>query len=700
MHNSHDDVSFTLYNEGEKMVAKVDNLQDLKLMAKTLRALSLDAVQTANSGHPGLPLGCAELMAYLYLSSDFRFHSGDPCWLARDQFVLSAGHGSALLYSALHLMEYDISLEDLKQFRQLDSKCPGHPEFHIECGVEATTGPLGQGLANAVGMAVHAKMMEGRFGELFKKKVYALAGDGCLMEGISHEALSFAGHYNLDNLVIIYDYNRITLDADYSVSCSDAVKERMKGHNFDVIEISDGNSIEAIAEGFAQLEKQTRPVIIILKTTIGLGLSPKLAGTHFAHGAPAGAEEVANFKKSNGLNPDQFFYVPASLKEIIAEKSEKNRAEYEKWMGEFSIWKQENPTEAKMFDLMDKKTDAYKNNIDQVAEDLKALYSNEPDALRSVHGKALQILADRLPQLIGGSADLSASDKSRLNDYESVTRDNFGHEARNIPFGVREFAMAAITNAIAAQGMFISFCATFFTFSDYMRNAVRLAALSHYPSIFVYTHDSIFVGEDGPTHQPIEHLASLRAMPNLIVFRPCDSYEVAAVWTWILNNQKGPVAIVLTRQKVAVATENENFSYEDTVAKGAYVIRDFNPSEEKETHEVRLFASGSEVSLAIDVARYLVSDKGCRCKVVSVTSFELFDKLSDKEQQSILGKEENVRRISIEAASTFGWNKFVSNGLMIGIDTFGHSAKAIDIQEKVGLTVDHIIRRYNEHKWT
>ncbi len=657
--------------------------EDLKkLLGKTanaIRQLSMEAVQKANSGHPGLPLGCAELGAFLY-GSLLRHNPKNPKWLNRDRLVLSAGHGSMWLYSCLYLSGFKVSLEEIKHFRQLHSITPGHPEYGMTEGVEATTGPLGQGVGNAVGMALGLKMLAERFNredfELFNSKVYCLAGDGCMMEGISSEASSFAGHLQLDNLILIYDSNHICLDGPTSECFTENTKARYRAYGWDVYEL-DGYDFDRMESLFGELKKkQDRPVFIELRTVIGKG-SPHKAGTSKAHGSPLGSEEVVLTKDALGL-PKEEFYVPQAVLSYFEQRLEKDEGCEREWNELFRRWAAAYPELAEEFKQMKEK-----HLPDHLEETLNQVEIKSPIAGRAASQIVLNALAKHMPQLIGGSADLSVSDLTMMKEYPILTANHFG--GRNIKYGVREFAMGTITNGLSLTGMFTPFCGTFLTFSDYMRNSIRLACLSHYQVIYQFTHDSIFLGEDGPTHQPVEHLAALRAIPNLHLIRPADSHEVRMAWIAALRYH-GPTAIILSRQNLPDLAQTK-VPYEKGMALGAYIVK-----KEKGAPDFTLFATGSELSLALEAAERL-EKIGKQVRVVSFPCWQLFEKQSSAYKESVVGGNLGVR-VAIEAATDFGWHKYIGqDGIAICMEGFGHSAPAADLAQEFGFTVDAIVER-------
>lgn len=657
----------------------VDLKKQLGKIANTIRELSMEAVQKANSGHPGLPMGCAEFGAYLY-GCVLKINSKNPKWLNRDRFVLSAGHGSMWLYSCLHLAGFDVTLDDIKQFRQLHSKTPGHPELHMTPGVEATTGPLGQGVGNAVGMALGLKILGKKFNKegfsLFDSKVYCLAGDGCIMEGVSAEASSLAGHLGLDNLVLIYDANKVTLDGFLSESDSEDTKMRYQAYGWQVYEI-DGYDFDAMESLFSLIrDGQTKPCFIMMRTVIGKG-SPNKAGTHKVHGSPLGVEEVALTKKALGL-PEENFYVPQSAYTFFAGRLAKMTQMEEQWNERLLAYSKAYPD---LFAEFKKMKDL---ELPQDLEELlRKIEIKSPIATRASSQAVLQVLGDLLPHLYGGSADLSSSDCTMMKKFPLIAPGQFG--GRNIKYGVREFAMATAASGLSELGLFTPFIGTFLTFSDYMRNAIRLAALSKVKVIYQFTHDSIFLGEDGPTHQPIEQLASLRAMPNLHVIRPADTHEVKMAWVAALQ-YKGPTAIVLCRQNLPDVVGTD-VAFVEGVGKGAYIVK-----RETGSLQFTLLATGSELSLAIDVASSL-EKRGKSVRVVSMPCWEIFEKQSDEYKLSVLG-DPQAKRVSIEAATGFGWAKWIGlDGISIAMETFGESAPATDLAAEFGFNVDAILDR-------
>lgn len=656
-----------------------DLKKSLSKIAMTIRGLSMDGVQKANSGHPGMPMGCAELGAYLY-GVLLRHNPKNSKWLNRDRLVLSAGHGSMWLYSCLHLAGFKLSLEEIKKFRQLHSHTPGHPEYGLTDGVEATTGPLGQGVGNAVGMALGLKLLAAKFNKdgypLFNSKVYCIAGDGCMMEGISAEASSFAGHLKLNNLVLIHDANKVCLDGPTSECFTEDTKERYKSYGWDVFDV-DGYDFDQIDKVFSSIQKkQDRPVFIEFRTIIGKG-APHKEGTSKVHGSPLGPEEVAAAKEALGI-PKEEFYVPQAVHAFFEKKLPKEAALEAEWKDLYKRWSQAYPDLAKDFEKM--QSYYLPNDLEEL---LKKIEIKAPIAGRAASQAVLQTLGKLLPQLIGGSADLSVSDLTMMKEYPIVTAGNFA--GRNIKYGVREFAMGTITNGLSLCSMFQPYCGTFFTFSDYMRNSIRLASLSPYHVIYQFTHDSIFLGEDGPTHQSIEQLASLRAMPHLHVIRPADTHEVKMAWIAALQ-YKGPTAIVLSRQNLPDLAATQ-VSYDQGMGKGAYIVK-----KEKKKPQFTLFSTGSELWLSLDVADRL-EKLGKDVRVVSMPCWAIFEKQPESYKESIVGGDLGVR-VSIEAATDFGWHRYIGrDGIAICMEGYGLSAPAADLAQEFGFTVDAILER-------
>ena len=568
------------------------NEEILKNIATTIRGLSMDAINKANSGHPGLPLGCAEIFAYLY-GHELRYDSDNPDWINRDRFILSAGHGSMGLYAALHLAGFDTSLNDIKNFRQLHSKTAGHPEFGEADGIETTTGPLGQGIASAVGMALGMKMLNQRFKQvnqhLIDSNVYVLAGDGCIMEGVSAEASSLAGHLNLDNLILIFDSNDICLDGPTSECVSEDTKRRYEAYGW-FVQTIDGHSFKMLNKAINAAKSSEKPSLIIAKTTIGKG-SPSYQGTSEVHGKPLGNEETIKAKKRLGIPETPEFYVPNEVKYHFEARGISNKKAHLEWQDEFVKWKQKYPNAAAEYESFSHPVDEQSLRLS-----LENLDIAKNKATRSQSAQCLQHLAQLVPNLLGGSADLSCSDNTFLKNYSTVSSEDY--LGRNIKYGVREFAMACIASGLVLTKMFRPYIGTFLMFSDYMRNGIRLSALMNLPVIYQFTHDSIFLGEDGPTHQPVEHLSSLRAMPNLTVCRPADENEVKAAWHLALTSNS-PTVIILSRQNI-VSLDESNFTNALT---GAYVLK------ETSNPDITVFATGSECDIALTVANELSNEE-------------------------------------------------------------------------------------------
>jgi transketolase len=650
---------------------------DLQTKAiNTLRFLSADGVQKANSGHPGLPMGAAA-MAFTIWTRHLRHSPRNPKWMGRDRFILSGGHGSMLLYSLLHLTGYDLSLEQLQNFRQWGSLTPGHPEYGLTPGVEVTTGPLGQGFANGVGMAIAASHLAATFNkpghDLIDSYIYAIVTDGDLMEGVASEAASMAGHLSLGRLIYLYDDNKISIDGSTDLAFTEDRAKRFEAYGWHVQQVDDGNDVEAIDKAIKTAKTDPRPSIILCRTIIGFG-APNRQGTSKAHGEPLGEDELNAAKENLGWEKEPRFFIPDDVLAFYRKAVDRGR-ELE------ADWKMRREAYTRLFP-------------DLGAELLRRLSGNLPEdwdsalptfpvdakgmATRAASGKVINALAPKLPELIGGSADLAPSNNTKIDGVPAFQKDSFA--GRNFHFGVREHAMGSVLNGMSIFGGVIPYGATFLVFADYMRAAVRLAALSHYPSIFIFTHDSVGLGEDGPTHQPVEHLTSLRLIPNLVVLRPADANETAQAWKVAISRRDGPTVLALTRQNVPTLESPA------LVEKGAYVLKDFG------TPEMVLMASGSEVSLVLEAAQKL-ADEGRGVRVVSFPSWELFEQQDEAYRESVLPK--NIqKRLAVEAGATLGWERYARS--VIGIDHFGASAPAKVIFEKFGFTVENVVAKAKE----
>jgi transketolase len=658
-----------------------------ELCVDTIRTLAIDAVQKAESGHPGLPLGAAPV-AYVLWQRHLKHNPHDPKWADRDRFVLSAGHGCMLLYCLLHLTGYDLTMEDLKSFRQWGSKTPGHPEWLLTPGVEATTGPLGQGTANAIGMAIAERALAARFNrpghDIVNHRTFAIVSDGDLMEGISGEASSLAGHLKLGKLTFLYDENQVTLDGPASLAFSEDVARRYEAYGWQVLKVGDGNTdLPAIHEALERaVLEQSRPTIILVRTTLGYG-SPNKAGTSEAHGSPLGKEEVALTKKALGWEWEEPFFVPPEALEHFRTAVrrgadfqsdwERRFAEYEKSFPELAAeWRRRGKGELP----------------DGWDADLPVFKAGEKEATRTAAGKVENAIAAKLPELLGGDADLGVSTNTPLK--EGGNFDGQTGSGRNLHFGVREHAMAGIANGMAYHGGVRPFVATFFCFSDYMRPSVRLAALNELPVIFVWTHDSIGLGEDGPTHQPVEQLMSLRAMPGFTVIRPADAGEAREAWRTAILHRDGPVGLVLSRQKLPVIDRRE-YGAADGLSKGAYILAEAS----RGVPRVVLIASGSEVALALK-ARETLEGEGTPTRVVSMPSWELFERQPREYREEVLPPS-CAARLAIEAGVSLGWKKYVGDrGDSVSLDRYGASAPGEKVLEELGFNVENVVRHARE----
>lgn len=644
----------------------------------TIRVLSVDAIEKANSGHPGMPMGAAP-MAYTLWSKFLKGSRNDAKWFDRDRFVLSAGHGSMLLYSLLHLFGYDVTIEDIKNFRQLGSKTPGHPEYGHTHGVETTTGPLGQGISTAVGMAVAEKRLASEFNTqdytIVDHYTYVISGDGDLMEGISSEACSLAGHLKLGKLIVLYDDNNITIDGSTEVAFTEDVGKRFEAYGWEVISVEDSNSIDEIETALEKAKENTlKPTLIKVPTTIGFG-SPNKAGKSSAHGSPLGLDEVKLTKEALGWDYEEDFYVPEEVKEFMAQLISSKEEERNEWNKKFEEYRNEYPEKAKKWDLWHSDTISTK-----AFEDEELFNFSDKLATRSAGGQVMNVISKHIPNLMGGSADLNGSTKTYLKGMGDFQASNL--TGNNVFFGVREHGMGAILNGMALHGGLRVFGSTFLVFSDYLKPAIRLSGLMKLPVTYVFTHDSIGVGEDGPTHQPIEHVLSLRCIPNVTVFRPADANETAIAWMEALKKTDGPSILVLSRQNLPTLEQvNENAS------KGGYIL----VKEEKEKPDAVLIGTGSEVSLLVEAQKRL-KDEGIDTRVVSMLSWEVFDIQSEEYKNEVLPNE-IANRLSCEAGSTIGWKKYVGDkGITLGIDEFGASGPGDVLMKEYGFSVENIVK--------
>jgi transketolase len=655
-----------------------DDLQNQAI--NTIRFLSADGVQAANSGHPGLPMGTAA-MAYTIWTRHLRFNPANPDWANRDRFVLSGGHGSMLLYSLLHLTGFDLPLEELKQFRQWQSLTPGHPEYGLTPGVETTTGPLGQGFANGVGFAIaeaHLAKLFNRPGfDVIDHYTYAIVTDGDLMEGVSSEAASLGGHLQLGKLIYLYDDNRISIDGSTDLSFTEDRGARFEAYGWHVQYVADGNDVEAIDQAIHVAKADSRPSLIICRTTIGYGL-PTRQGTSKAHGEPPGDAELNAAKENMGWPVEPRFFIPDSVLAHFRMAVEHGAKLEKEWQECLEAYRKAYPQEAAELErrLAGVLPDGWDKDLPQFPADPKGL------ATRAASGKVINAMAPNLPELVGGPADLNPSNNNWIQISTAFQADN--REGRNYHFGVREHGMSSIINGMSLHKGVIPFCATFLTFSDYSRPALRLSALSHIPSIWIFTHDSIGLGEDGPTHQPVEHLAALRAIPNLVVLRPSDANEVREAWRVAITRRTGPTLITLSRQNTPIL-DRTTFSSAEGLQRGAYVLADMGPG----APQVILMSSGTEVSLIVDAAYRLIS-QGINVRLVSLPSWELFAEQDAAYRDSVLppGME---ARLAVEAGISQGWERWVgSRGRIISVNTYGASAPFKVLYEKYGLTTDNI----------
>ncbi|AZN39678.1 transketolase [Paenibacillus albus] len=653
-----------------------------QLAIDTIRTLSIDAINSANSGHPGLPMGAAP-MAYTLFANHLNHNPAHAKWFNRDRFVLSAGHGSALLYSLLHLTGYQVSIEDLKQFRKLNSKTPGHPEFGHTDGVDATTGPLGQGIANAVGMAMAEAHLASKYNQdgfpVVDHYTFALVGDGCLMEGISYEAMSMAGHMKLGKLVVLYDSNDISLDGDLNLSFGEQMQNRAASANWQYLRVEDGNDIEAIGAAIAAAKQNdSQPTLIEVRTVIGFG--SKNAGTHKVHGNPLGKEEAIATKAVYGWKYEEEFTVPAEVRSHFDTLKEQGAAKEAAWNSLVSDYTAQHPALGKELAAV------IDGSVTIDAADILTFDSSKTVSTRVASGNAINHYVKLVPSIFGGSADLSHSTMTDINGEKKFAVESYA--GRNVYFGVREHAMGAAGNGMALHGGVKPFVSTFFVFSDYLRPSIRLAALQKLPVTYVFTHDSIAVGEDGPTHEPVEHLAALRTIPGLTVIRPTDANETASAWAYSLQQQEGPVALVLSRQNLPVYEATRGNV--DSLSKGAYVLAETN-----ENPDVILIGTGSEVSLAVN-AKAELEKAGVSVRVVAMPSRELFERQSASYKESVLPAAV-TKRVAIEAGISLGWDRYTGpSGSVLSIDTFGASGPGGEVMEYFGFSVDNVVRLAKE----
>ena len=655
-----------------------------QLCINTIRTLSMDAIQKANSGHPGAPMGLAAA-AYVLWTRVLKHNPKNPAWLDRDRFILSGGHASMLLYSLLHLSGYGLTLDDLKNFRQWGSKTPGHPEYGHTPGVETTTGPLGQGFANGVGMAMAERHLAARFNvskhEIVDHFTYMMCGDGDMMEGLASEAASLAGHLGLSRLICLYDDNGISIEGETSITFTENVGLRFQAYGWHVVQVDDGNDTEKIYEAIMAARAETeKPSLVILKTHIAYG-SPNKQDTADAHGAPLGVDEIRLTKKNLGWPEDASFLVPDKASEKFMECVKKGEKDESDWLEVFDSYSSQNPELAKQWvdAVSGFLTPGWDNDLPEFSP------SDDPIATRAASGKILNALSKKIPTLMGGSADLAPSNKTFLDSCSEFQKESYN--GRNIRFGVREHAMGAIMSGMFLHHGVRPYGGTFLVFADYMRGAIRVAALMKLPLIYIFTHDSVAVGEDGPTHQPVEHIASLRAIPGLTVIRPADAAETKDAWRQALTITGGPVALILSRQKLPVMDKSEA---KGALSSGAYIL-----SDSKGLPDVILIASGSEVHLAVE-AKKILQEKEIKARVVSMPSWELFEKTSDSYKNNVILPGVTAR-VAIEAGISMGWERYAGDkGIIIGIDTFGASAPGGKVLKKYGFTVENIVKKVTE----
>lgn len=660
----------------------MENHSPASMIVNTIRTLAMDAVQQANSGHPGTPMALAPV-AYTLWDKFLQFNPANPDWPNRDRFILSAGHASMLLYSLLHITGYDLSLDDIKQFRQLHGKCAGHPEFALAPGVETTTGPLGQGVATSVGMAMGERWLEAHFNrpglELINYSIYAIAGDGCMMEGVSGEAASLAGHLGLSNLVWIYDNNHITIDGSTALAFSEDVATRFLAYNWNVLRVGDANDLLMLERALKTAQQeQERPTLLIVDSHIAWG-SPTKQDTPGAHGAPLGEEEIRATKEYYGWDPDKKFHIPDEVLAYRQKIMERGKRQEEQWLEMLEKYNKEYPELGEQFRLIQDQSmpEGWDCCLPEYDADSKG------QAGRVTSSEVMDSISPGHPWLLGGSADLSSSTKTVVRGEISFRQGQYW--GRNIHFGVREHAMAAVANGLALTRL-RPFVSTFLVFSDYLRPALRLSALMQQPVIYIFTHDSIGVGEDGPTHQPIEHIASLRAIPNLDVIRPADANEISVLWRYIMENNKRPVALILTRQKIPTIDRSRYASAEGAL-KGAYILADSDG-----TPDVILMGTGSEVNICLGAYEKLKTE-GYNPRVVSMPCWEVYEHQGPEYWEKVLPSSVHAR-VAVEAGSTFGWRRYTGlhmEGNIVGLRDFGASAPVADLLKEFGLTVDSLV---------
>jgi transketolase len=656
---------------------------DLKLVANTIRGLAMDGVQAANSGHPGMPMGMADVGAVLWLNY-LKHNPENPQWADRDRFILSAGHGSMLIYSLLHLSGYDLPIEELKAFRQWDSKTPGHPEFGHTIGVETTTGPLGQGCSNAVGMALAERMLASRYntdtGKIVDHYTYVIASEGEFEEGASHEVFSLAGNHGLGKLIVFYDQNFISIEGDTHITYTDDVPKRMEAYDWHVQQIDGHNHAEIVTAINAAQAETRKPSVIICNTKIGFG-SPNKEGTGEVHGAPLGEDEVLLTKQKLGI-PEEPFFIPQDVRDLFAARLEELKKMEAAWNDTFADWTAANPVLSKAWQA------AMTGEIPDLTGKLPEFEAGTSIATRSASGQVIQALAKEIPYLVGGSADLAPSNNTLMKGLGSIGKNSF--EGRNFHFGVRELGMTAIMTGLQLHGGFRVFGGTFLVFADFMRPAIRLAALMGVPAIYILTHDSFCVGEDGPTHQPIETCTSLRMIHNMTVIRPADAAETVEAWKAALNNKTGPTALLLTRQNLSVL-DRSIYPSAENLSKGAYTLWQSGEGEP----ELLILATGSEVEMTLAAGGKL-GEEGKNVRVVSMPSWELFEKQDTAYQESVIPNACS-KRMSVEAGTSFGWDRYVGRcGIKISKDDFGASAPFKTLQKKFGFTADHIYEKAKE----